>query len=229
MISDNYQGSTLIHQLYLNEPQDQLHYYSSSSSSSDSISDSSIINSPTATRDDDAYRPFPRYITDEINQMLPSSIPHTAHIPPPSVLSRSGRVPPPSLLRNSQQRLISCSSSSSSHKKLSPNSSSSCSICSCSNSTCSDIRCCSSGRPVSNFPNSKNSNSKVKVTISPNAVPVGWWMVMVEDEQGYAPASYLEPVEGGVESNQHSAPLDEENMSKFLLLVSNYVEVDERD
>lgn len=38
--------------------------------------------------------------------------------------------------------------------------------------------------------------SKVRVTISENAFTLGWWMVMSEDEQGYAPASYLEPVEG---------------------------------
>ena len=37
---------------------------------------------------------------------------------------------------------------------------------------------------------------KVRVTISDNAFTLGWWMVMSEDEQGYAPASYLEPVEG---------------------------------
>ncbi len=37
--------------------------------------------------------------------------------------------------------------------------------------------------------------SKVRVTISDASVSLGWWMVMSEDEQGYAPASYLEPVE----------------------------------
>ena len=36
---------------------------------------------------------------------------------------------------------------------------------------------------------------KVPVTISDSYVSLGWWMVMSEDEQGYAPAVYLEPVE----------------------------------
>lgn len=41
---------------------------------------------------------------------------------------------------------------------------------------------------------------KVRVTISDTAISLGWWMVMSEDEQGYAPASYLEPVgESGAE------------------------------
>ena len=37
---------------------------------------------------------------------------------------------------------------------------------------------------------------KVKVTIlgKPSS---GWWMVMAEDEQGYAPAAHLEPMEEG--------------------------------
>ncbi len=39
------------------------------------------------------------------------------------------------------------------------------------------------------------SRGKVKVTISDSAVSLGWWMVMAEDEQGYAPAAYLESVE----------------------------------
>ena len=37
--------------------------------------------------------------------------------------------------------------------------------------------------------------SKVRVTISDTAISLGWWMVMSEDEQGYAPASYLEPLD----------------------------------
>jgi hypothetical protein len=40
-------------------------------------------------------------------------------------------------------------------------------------------------------------HAKVRVTISDTTVSLGWWMVMSEDEQGYAPASYLEPVEEG--------------------------------
>ena len=42
---------------------------------------------------------------------------------------------------------------------------------------------------------SKRQSNKVRVTISDTYVSLGWWMVMSEDEQGYAPASYLEPVE----------------------------------
>ena len=44
----------------------------------------------------------------------------------------------------------------------------------------------------------RRCNAKVPVTISHSFVSLGWWMVMSDDEQGYAPAAYLEPVEGGV-------------------------------
>ena len=39
---------------------------------------------------------------------------------------------------------------------------------------------------------------KVRITIrdKPPASSPGWWMVMAEDEQGYAPAAHLEPLEG---------------------------------
>ena len=37
---------------------------------------------------------------------------------------------------------------------------------------------------------------KVKVTILDNEPSTGWWMVMADDEQGYAPAAHLEPLEG---------------------------------
>lgn len=37
--------------------------------------------------------------------------------------------------------------------------------------------------------------AKVPVTISESFVSLGWWMVMTEDEQGYAPAAYLEALE----------------------------------
>ena len=37
--------------------------------------------------------------------------------------------------------------------------------------------------------------SKVPVTISDSFVSLGWWMVMTEDEQGYAPAAYLDTLE----------------------------------
>ncbi len=42
---------------------------------------------------------------------------------------------------------------------------------------------------------SAGRQSKVRVTISDTTFSLGWWMVMSEDEQGYAPASYLDPVE----------------------------------
>ena len=43
---------------------------------------------------------------------------------------------------------------------------------------------------------------KVPVTISNSYVSLGWWMVMSEDEQGYAPAAYLEPMEGASKHNE---------------------------
>lgn len=43
----------------------------------------------------------------------------------------------------------------------------------------------------------RRCSAKVPITISSSYVSLGWWMVMSEDEQGYAPAAYLEPVEGG--------------------------------
>lgn len=52
--------------------------------------------------------------------------------------------------------------------------------------------------------------SKVRVTLSDTSISLGWWMVMSEDEQGYAPASYLEPVEdGGSDRDVH--PEDQTN------------------
>ncbi len=45
--------------------------------------------------------------------------------------------------------------------------------------------------------------SKVQITLSHNALSLGWWMVMSEDEQGYAPASYLEPAEGNSSKDEH--------------------------
>jgi len=44
---------------------------------------------------------------------------------------------------------------------------------------------------------------KVRVTLSDNELCLGWWMVMSDDEQGYAPASYLEPVEGKSSREEH--------------------------
>lgn len=49
------------------------------------------------------------------------------------------------------------------------------------------------------LPRQQRRNSKVQITISDSCVSLGWWMVMSEDEQGYAPAAYLEPME---EKNQ---------------------------
>lgn len=52
--------------------------------------------------------------------------------------------------------------------------------------------------------------SKVRVTISDTAVSLGWWMVMSDDEQGYAPASYLEPIEEN-NSDRDIHPEDQTN------------------
>lgn len=46
-------------------------------------------------------------------------------------------------------------------------------------------------------------SSKVKVTLSDSFVSIGWWMVMSEDEQGYAPAAFLEPLENGNREDVH--------------------------
>ena len=51
--------------------------------------------------------------------------------------------------------------------------------------------------------------SKVKITISDSTVSLGWWMVMADDEQGYAPAAYLEPVEGGGVVGEGEGALEE--------------------
>ena len=40
---------------------------------------------------------------------------------------------------------------------------------------------------------------KVPLTLSDSHVSLGWWMVMSEDEQGYAPAAYLESLDGSSE------------------------------
>lgn len=50
---------------------------------------------------------------------------------------------------------------------------------------------------------------KVRVTISDTCFSLGWWMVMSDDEQGYAPASYLEPVEESGSGDVH--PEDQTN------------------
>ena len=49
--------------------------------------------------------------------------------------------------------------------------------------------------PHSPSPGQRSRSAKVPVTISDSYVSLGWWMVMSDDEQGYAPAVYLEPVE----------------------------------
>lgn len=56
----------------------------------------------------------------------------------------------------------------------------------------------------------KRATAKVPVTISHSCVSLGWWMVMSDDEQGYAPAAYLEPVEGA--GKLHS--MEEQEMEK---------------
>ncbi len=36
---------------------------------------------------------------------------------------------------------------------------------------------------------------KVPLTLADSYVCLGWWMVMSDDEQGYAPAAFLEPLD----------------------------------
>ncbi len=36
---------------------------------------------------------------------------------------------------------------------------------------------------------------KVQLTLAESYVSLGWWMVMSDDEQGYAPAAFLEPMD----------------------------------
>lgn len=49
--------------------------------------------------------------------------------------------------------------------------------------------------------------AKVRVTISDTAISLGWWMVMSDDEQGYAPASFLEPMEESSDQDVHPEDL----------------------
>lgn len=62
---------------------------------------------------------------------------------------------------------------------------------------------------------------KVRVTISDTAVSLGWWMVMSDDEQGYAPASYLEPLEES-SSEQDVHPEDMTNQGEWVGLAKGY-------
>ena len=64
--------------------------------------------------------------------------------------------------------------------------------------------------PVPVLPRRERRDSKVQITISSTFVSLGWWMVMSEDEQGYAPAAYLEPVEG---RTSHDHMVETENSS----------------
>ena len=59
---------------------------------------------------------------------------------------------------------------------------------------------------------------KVPVTISDSYVSLGWWMVMSDDEQGYAPAVYLEPVEEN-SANNDVHPEDSIDEGMFCLRV----------
>lgn len=60
---------------------------------------------------------------------------------------------------------------------------------------------------------SSGRRHKVRVTISDNCFSLGWWMVMSEDEQGYAPASYLEPLGGSGSDDVH--PEDHTNQGEW--------------
>lgn len=55
--------------------------------------------------------------------------------------------------------------------------------------------------------------SKVRVTLTANTFTLGWWMVMSEDEQGYAPASYLEPLNKNSEEEETDLDVYPENNS----------------
>lgn len=39
---------------------------------------------------------------------------------------------------------------------------------------------------------------KVRLTLADSYVCLGWWMIMSDDEQGYAPAAFLEPLDASV-------------------------------
>ena len=65
--------------------------------------------------------------------------------------------------------------------------------------------------PVHRSPRSRRG-AKVPVTISDSYVSLGWWMVMSEDEQGYAPAVYLEPMENNAEKDVHPEDSIDEGM-----------------
>ena len=70
---------------------------------------------------------------------------------------------------------------------------------------------CSSGQ--------RSRSAKVPVTISDSYVSLGWWMVMSDDEQGYAPAVYLEPVEeNNTEKDVHPQDNTDEGMVSAVIL-----------
>jgi len=54
---------------------------------------------------------------------------------------------------------------------------------------------------------------KVPLTLSDNYVSLGWWMVMSDNEQGYAPAAYLEPMDNSVADNDVQTSTDEGEMN----------------
>ncbi len=66
-------------------------------------------------------------------------------------------------------------------------------------------------------PGQRSRSAKVPVTISDSYVSLGWWMVMSDDEQGYAPAVYLEPVE---ESNTDKDVYPENNTDEGMIRTS---------
>ena len=63
-------------------------------------------------------------------------------------------------------------------------------------------------------PGQRSRSAKVPVTISDSYVSLGWWMVMSDDEQGYAPAVYLEPVE---ENNTEKDVYPEDNTNEGMI------------
>ena len=58
-----------------------------------------------------------------------------------------------------------------------------------------ELSCRTSGHEHHHHSPRSRRGPKVPVTISDSYVSLGWWMVMSDDEQGYAPAVYLESME----------------------------------
>ncbi len=49
---------------------------------------------------------------------------------------------------------------------------------------------------------------KVPLTLAESYVRLGWWMVMSDDEQGYAPAAFLESLNDGSQDKDEQLHTD---------------------